>query len=90
VTLRQIHADSIVGARTRIAGVYLLAMGSCEAAAALALVLLHSGIRVAHSFAGTIGVLAAIVGFRGHLQANTLSPPQLGHHWRAQGKWKKK
>lgn len=39
--------------------------------------------------AGTIGVLAAIVGFGGHLQAYTLRAPQLGHHWRAEGDAKK-
>jgi len=89
VALREVHADAVVGARTRIAGVYLLAVWSCESAAALALVLLHSGVGVAHSLAGTIGVLAAIVGFGGHLQAYTLRAPQLGHHWRAGGEAKK-
>lgn len=89
MALREVHADAVVGARTRIAGVYLLAVWSCESAAALALVLLHSGVRVAHSLAGTIGVLAAIVGFGGHLQAYTLRAPQLGHHWRAGGEAKK-
>lgn len=89
MALREVHADAVVGARTRIAGVYLLAVWSCESAAALALVLLHSGVGVAHSLAGTIGVLAAIVGFGGHLQAYTLRAPQLGHHWRAEGDAKK-
>lgn len=80
VTLRQVHADAIVGARTGVACVDLLTMRSCKAAAALALVLLHAGIRVADSLAGTIGVLAAVIGFGGHLQAHTLRSPQLGHH----------
>lgn len=43
VTLRQIHADAIVGARTRRAGVDFLAMRTGKSGAALALVALLCG-----------------------------------------------
>lgn len=67
MALGEIHANAIVGARTGIAGINFLAMGTCKTAAALTLVLLHDPVRVAHALAGAIGAVAAIVGFCGHL-----------------------
>lgn len=67
VALREVHTDSVVGAGTWITGIDLFAMRTGKTAAALALKLLHRRIRVTDALAGTVGVLAAIVGFRGHL-----------------------
>lgn len=80
MTLRQVNTDAIVGTRTGVTRIDLFAVRARKTAATLTLVLLHAGVRVAHSLARTIGILATIVGFRGHLQANTLRSPQLGHH----------
>lgn len=67
VTLWEVHTDAVVGAGTWITSIDLFAMWSGKTAAALALILLHRGIRVTDALAGTVGVLPTIIGFRGHL-----------------------